>query len=145
MPNNRTVYIVDDDQAVLHSLTLLLTVEGYAVSAYQCARTFLETVRHDDRGCVVTDVQMPEIDGLELLAAMEERGVSMPVIVITSHANIPMAVAAMKLGAVDFFEKPLDRDALIASIRAALARGKDERESDVETQINRARFANLNR
>ena len=126
MPDRSTVYIVDDDKPALHSLTLLLTTEGYAVRAHESARTFLETIRQDDSGCVVTDVRMPEIDGLDLLAMMKERRTSMPVIVITGHGTIPLAVTAMKRGAVDFFEKPLDGNALLASIRAALTRGDGE-------------------
>ncbi len=125
--SSSTVYVIDDDQAVLGALTFLLTAEGYAVRAHQSARTFLETIRQDDSGCVVTDMRMPEIDGLELLAAMEERLISMPVIVITAHGDIPLATAAMKLGAVDFFQKPYEVDLLLASIRAALARGDCER------------------
>ncbi|HEY8070580.1 MAG TPA: response regulator [Methylocystis sp.] len=143
--SNSTVYVIDDDQAVLGALSLLLTAEGYAVRAHQSARTFLETIRQDDSGCVVTDVRMPEIDGLELLAAMEERLISMPVIVITAHGDIPLAIAAMKRGAIDFFQKPFNVDALLASIRAALARGDRERRSDAEMQTNRVSFATLSK
>ena len=141
--SNSTVYLIDDDQAVLGALSLLLTAEGYAVRAHRSARTFLETIRQDDGGCVVTDVRMPEMDGLELLAAMEERLISMPVVVMTAHGDIPLAVAAMKRGAVDFFQKPFDVDALLASIRAALARGDRERRSEAETQTSRVNFASL--
>jgi two-component system response regulator FixJ len=140
MPDRSTVYIVDDNKAVRHSLTLLLTTEGYAVRAHESARTFLETIRQDDSGCVVTDVRMPEIDGLDLLAMMKERRISMPVIVITGHGTIPLAVTAMKRGAVDFFKKPLDGNALLASIRAALTRGGRE-----HTQMIRERFAILSK
>jgi two-component system response regulator FixJ len=145
MPDSSMVYIVDDDQAILHSLTMLLKLEGYTVRAHESARTFLETIRQDDSGCVVTDVRMPEIDGLDLLAAMKERRISMPVIVITAHGNIPLAVAAMKRGAVDFLNKPLDSDALLASILAALTRGNREHRSDAEPQMIRARFATLSK
>jgi two-component system response regulator FixJ len=145
MPDSSTVYIVDDDQAVLHSLTSALTAEGYAVRAHGSARTFLDMIQQDDCGCLVTDVRMPEMSGLELLAKMKERRVSMPVIVITAHGNIPLAVAAMRRGAVDFFEKPFDCDALLASIRAALARESDAREPDAATRMSRARFATLNK
>jgi len=124
--SNSTVYVIDDDQAVLHSLTLLLRTEDYAVRAHESARTFLETIRQEYSGCVVTDVRMPEIDGLDLLAMMKERRISVPVIIFTGHANIPLAVAAMKRGAFDFFKKPLDGNALLASIRAALTRGDGE-------------------
>jgi two-component system response regulator FixJ len=143
--SNSTVYVIDDDQAVLHSLTLLLRTERYTVRTHESARTFLETIRQDDSGCVVTDVRMPGIDGLDLLAMMKERRISMPVIVITGHGNIPLAVTAMKRGAVDFFEKPLDGKALLASIRAALTRGDGEHGSDADTQMIRERFTILSK
>jgi two-component system response regulator FixJ len=145
MPDTSMVYIVDDDQAVLHSLTMSLTAEGYAVRAFESARTFLETIRQHDSGCVVTDVRMPEIDGLDLLAIMKERRVSMPAIVITAHGNIPLAVAAMRQGALDFFEKPFDNDALLDSIRAALARQESEPATDAEIQTIKERFATLSK
>ena len=143
--SNSTVYVIDDDQAVLLSLTLLLRTERYAVRTHKSARTFVETIRQDDSGCVVTDVRMPEIDGLDLLAMMKERRISMPVIVITGYGNIPLAVTAMKRGAVDFFEKPLDGNALLASIGAALTRGDGEHGSDADTQIIRERFTILSK
>jgi len=143
--SNSTVYVIEDDQAVLLSLTLLLRTERYAVRTHESARTFLETILQDDSGCVVTDVRMPEIDGLDLLAMMKERRISMPVIVITAYGNIPMAVTAMKRGAVDFFEKPLDGNALLASIRAALTRGHGEQGSDADTQMIRERFTILSK
>jgi two-component system response regulator FixJ len=87
MSHNSKVYVIDGDQAALHSLTRLLTLEGYAIRAHQSARTFLETIRQDDSGCVVTDVHMPEINGIDLLAMMKERRISMPVIVVTAHAR----------------------------------------------------------
>ncbi|MGC1861701.1 MAG: response regulator FixJ [Methylocystis sp.] len=145
MPDNSTVCIVDDDQAVLAALTFLLTAEGYAVRAHGSARTFLDMIQRDNCGCLVTDVRMPEMSGLDLLAKMKERRISMPVIVITAHGDVPQAVAAMKRGAIHCFEKPFDNDALLASIRAALARGDGEHGSDAETQMIRARFATLSK
>jgi two-component system response regulator FixJ len=143
MPDDSTVCIVDDDQAVLAALTFLLTSEGYAVRAHESARTFLEMIEQDNCGCVVTDVRMPEMGGLDLLAEMKERRVSMPVIVITAHGDIPLAVAAMKQGAKNFFEKPFDNDALLASIRRALARGENKSAHDAEIQMIKERFATL--
>jgi len=102
MPDNSTVCIVDDDRAVLSALTSLLTAEGYAVRAHESARTFLDMIQQDDCGCLVTDVRMPEMTGLDLLEKMKERRVSMPVIVITAHGDVPLAIAAMKRGAKDF-------------------------------------------
>jgi two-component system response regulator FixJ len=145
MPDDSTVCIVDDDQAVLAALTFLLTAEGYAVRAHESARTFLDMIQQDDCGCLVTDVRMPEMSGLDLLAEMKERRVSMPVIVITAHGDVSLAVAAMKRGAVDFFKKPFDAGALLDSVRAALAREESEAAPDAETQMIKERFATLSK
>ena len=146
MLGNSTVCIVDDDRAVLAALTFLLTAEGYAVRAHESARTFLEMIEQDDCGCLVTDVRMPGTSGLDLLAKMKERRVSMPVIVITAHGDIPMAIAAMKRGATHFFEKPFDNDALLNSIRAALTRREEsEPARDAETQMIKEKFATLSK
>ena len=145
MPDNSTVYVVDDDQAVLAALAFLLTAEGYAVRAHESARTFLDMIQQDDCGCLVTDVRMPGMSGLDLLEKMKERHVSMPVIVITAHGDVPLAVAAMKQGAKNFLEKPFDDDALLDSIRAALAREESESASDADTQMINERFAILSK
>jgi len=145
MPDNSTVCIVDDDQAVLAALASLLTADGYAVRAHESARTFLDMIQQDDCGCLVTDVRMPEMSGLDLLAEMKERRVSMPVIVITTHGDVSLAVAAMKRGAVDFFKKPFDGGALLDSVRAALAREESEPAPDAETQMIKERFATLSK
>jgi two-component system response regulator FixJ len=146
MPDNSTVYVVDDDQAVLSALSLLLMAEGYAVRAHESARKFLDMIQQDNCGCLVTDVRMPGMSGLDLLAEMKERRVSMPVIVITAHGDIPLAIAAMKRGATHFFEKPFDNDALLDSIRAALARREEsEPAHDAEIQMIKERFATLSK
>jgi two-component system response regulator FixJ len=144
MPDNSTVCIVDDDQAILAALTGLLRADGYAVRAHESARTFLDMIHQDGCGCLVTDVRMPEMSGLDLLAEMKERRVSMPVIVITAHGDVPLAVAAMKQGAKNFFEKPFDGDDLLASVRAALTRREESKPAhDAETQMIKERFATL--
>ena len=145
MPDNSTVCIVDDDQAVLSALRFLLTAEGYAVRAHESARTFLDMIERDDCGCLVTDVRMPGMSGLDLLAEMKERRVSMPVIVITGQGNVPLAIAAMKQGAKNFLEKPLDNDALLNSVRAALTPEENEPAQDAETQMIKERFATLSK
>ena len=144
MGDHATIHVVDDDPAVLEALAFLLAAEGHAFQTYSSARAFLDAIGNDATGCVVTDARMPVMSGLDLLAAMKERHVSMPVIVITAHGDIPLATAAMKRGAVDFFEKPFDSGALLASIRAALTRGGDHG-SEAETQMIRARFASLSK
>ena len=142
MVYNPTIHIVDDDRAILNSVTLLLTAEGLRVCTYKSAQNFLETVRQSDSGCVVTDVRMPEISGLDLLAALKKQRVSMPVIVMTAHGDIPLAVAAMRQGAVDFFEKPFDGDLLLAAIRSALRR---EDPPDAATGVIHERLATLSK
>ena len=138
-----TIHVIDDDPAILASLSLLLTAEGYAVHTHQSAQTFLDTIRQSDSGCVVTDIHMPEINGLDLLAAMNERRVSMPVIMITGQGNAQLAVAAMLQGAFDFFQKPFDGNALLASIRAALTREDGESASGAEMQMRQEKVASL--
>ncbi|MGA8172871.1 MAG: response regulator FixJ [Methylocystis sp.] len=143
MGDAATIHVVDDDPAVRDSLALLLKAEGQPCHTYFSARAFLDAIGQDATGCVVTDVRMPEMSGFELLSAMKERHISMPVIVITAQGDVPMAVAAMKQGAVDFIKKPFDGAVLLASVRAALKRGEGERGSDAEIQAMRERFATL--
>lgn len=140
-----TIHVIDDDSAMRESLSLMLTIEGYTVRTHESARTFLDAVAQDENGCVVTDVRMPEISGIDLLTTMKiaERRVSMPIIVITGHADIQLAVNAMKQGAFDFLEKPFDGDALLASVRKALIRSSDEHARHAETRIIQDRLAKL--
>ena len=139
------IHIIDDDSAMRESLSLMLRTEGYTVRTHESAQTFLDAVRQDESGCVVTDVRMPEISGIDLLTTMkiEERRVSMPIIVITGHADIQLAVQAMKQGAFDFLEKPFDGDALLASVRKALICSSDEHARHAETRIVQDRLAKL--
>ena len=120
MPEAAKVVVIDDDEAVLDSLRVLLEAEGFDVETFERASTFLRRFEGQPPGCVVTDVRMPEMDGLELLQALSARGPLPPVIVITGHGEVPLAVQAMKLGARDFIEKPFDRADLMRSIRACL-------------------------
>jgi len=119
-----TVYVIDDDPAIRDSLSLLFVAEGYDAYAFESAQTFLDAPDLVKTGCVITDVRMPDMTGLELLTAMKERRLSMPVLVVTAHADIPTAIEAMKRGAADFFEKPFDKDHLVEAVRDALVRGK---------------------
>jgi two-component system response regulator FixJ len=115
------VIIVDDDEAVLDSLAALLTAEGFAVEGFGSAQALLDGHTRTLTGCVVTDVRMPEMDGLELIEALGARGALPPIIVITGHGDVPMAVKAMKLGARDFIEKPFDPAVLVTAIRNCMA------------------------
>ncbi|AIQ93634.1 Two-component nitrogen fixation transcriptional regulator FixJ [Methylobacterium oryzae CBMB20] len=136
------MHIVDDDLAVRQSLAFLLATDGLAVQVHDSATAFL-AAGTDRVGCIVTDVRMPDIDGVELLHRLRQRGRMPPVIVMTGHADVALAVEAMKAGAVDFIEKPFDDDVLLASIRSALARADRARTRDAEGDAVRARLAAL--
>ncbi len=117
-----TIHVIDDEPAMRDSLRCLLQTDGYEVITYASAQFFLETIRQSDGGCVVTGTHMPGISGLDLLAAMNERGISIPTIVVTGRPTAALAFAAMERGAFSFFGKPFDPDALLTSIRTALSR-----------------------
>jgi two-component system response regulator FixJ len=120
MSHDQVVHVVDDDVAVRQSLAFLLGSAGLSVRLYDSALSFLAALPGLANGCVVTDIRMPEMDGLEMQRHLRSRGVELPVIVITGHADVPLAVEAMKAGAIDFIEKPFDDGALLAAIRTAL-------------------------
>jgi two-component system response regulator FixJ len=126
------VHVIDDDEAVRESLTFLLKTAGHAVRTYENATAFLRDDPKGKAGCIVTDVRMPDISGIDLLHRLKELNVNMPVIVITGHGDVPLAVDAMKSGALDFLEKPFDDDALLNSVDVALRhQGADaKREAD---------------
>jgi two-component system response regulator FixJ len=133
MSSEAVVHVIDDDEAVRDSLTFLLRSARMTVRSYDSATAFLDALPGIAPGCVVTDVRMPDVSGIDLLRRLRERGITMPVIVMTGHGDVPLAVEAMKIGAADFFEKPFEDDALLAAIQAALgnldktARGEAER------------------
>lgn len=122
MPAEPTVFIVDDDDAVRDSLQILLECAGFRVESFGSPSAFLGSDAPRRAGCLLVDVRMPEMSGLEVQERLAEAGHALPVIVMTGHADVPLAVRAMKAGAVDFVEKPFDDDALIRGVRAALAR-----------------------
>lgn len=127
------VHVIDDDEAVRDSLTLLLRTAGFTVRAYASATTFLQSLPKQDTGCVLTDVRMPEMDGLELQKRLAELGVRLPVIVMTGHGDVPIAVGALKAGATDFLEKPFDDSQLLTAVANALA--ASQRSHDEEAAI----------
>jgi two-component system response regulator FixJ len=114
------VYVIDDDDAVRQSLEFLLKTAGIDVRGFNSAKSFLEMLPQIKSGCVITDVRMPDITGIDLLRRLKERKIGIPVIVITGHGDISLAVEAMKIGAVDFLEKPFDDELLMISVRTAL-------------------------
>ena len=122
MPRDRCVYIVDDDEAVRDSLSVLLESKAYAVRSFVSALEFLRAAPSLPVGCLIVDIRMPEMDGLELQQHLIDRSLDFPLIVITGHGDVPLAVRAMKAGAVDFIEKPFTPEAILASLDAALSR-----------------------
>jgi two-component system response regulator FixJ len=119
------IYVIDDDYAVRQSLEFLLKTAGIAVRGFDSAKVFLEILPQIDSGCIITDVRMPDISGIDLLRRVKEFNPDLPVIVITGHGDISLAVEAMKIGAVDFLEKPFDDDLLLTAVRSALNRDAD--------------------
>lgn len=122
MNSETLVHIVDDDEAVRSSLSFLLGTAGFSVQLYNAALPFLEVLNSSTSGCVLTDVRMPVMNGIELLRRIKTSGYSMPVIIMTGHGEVHMAVEAMKLGAADFLEKPFDDAQLIDALSIALGR-----------------------
>jgi two-component system, LuxR family, response regulator FixJ len=114
------VHVIDDDEAMRQSLGFLLETAGLDSATYGSARDFLQVADRLDAGVIITDVRMPEMNGLELVRRLNERHVKLPVIVITGHGDIPLAVEAMKAGVADFLEKPFDDETLLGAVRSAL-------------------------
>jgi len=130
----RGVYLIDDDEAARESLSFLLRTAGLDVRTYDSAVAFLREMPDLRSACVITDVRMPDMSGIDLLRHLRELKIDVPVIVITGHADVPLAVEAMKVGATEFLEKPFDDDAMLACIRTAL----DEQQRKDKVQANRA-------
>ena len=132
MPNEGAVHVIDDDAAVRESLAFLLETADFEVHAYESPNAFLDGLAGITSGCIITDVRMPQMSGLELLLRLRQTHAELPVIVITGHGDVPLAVEAMKAGAVDFLEKPFDDKALLSAVRAALQQqgADDGRESE---------------
>ena len=140
MADEAVVHVIDDDPAVRDSLSFLLATAGLAVRTFETAGAFINALTTVAPGCIVTDVRMPGMSGIELMSALARRGITLPVIVITGHGDVPLAVEAMKLGAFDFIEKPFDDDTIISSVQAALAKyamsGRDEgRKAEVVAKL----------
>jgi len=143
MPSDVVVHVIDDDDAVRESLEFLLRTARLEVRTYESAAAFLGILPRVEVGCIITDVRMPELSGIDLLKRLNELDVSVPVIVITGHGDVPLAVEAMKFGAVDFFEKPFDDEALVAAVRSALDRRKDDSKRKAEVSLINSRLTEL--
>jgi two-component system response regulator FixJ len=138
MPSEQlVVHVIDDDEASRESLAFLLQTADIAARTYASATAFLGEITETLTGCIVTDVRMPGLSGIDLLRRLQELKVDAPVIVITGHGDIALAVEAMKIGAADFLEKPFEEDVLLASVRSALRqRGANEKRNAERTEID---------
>jgi two-component system response regulator FixJ len=141
--SNTVVHIVDDEEAVRNSLAFLLTSAGFAVRVHQSATDFLAVAPEVTNGCLVTDLRMPDIDGIELLKRLRAADAMLPAIMVTGHGDIQMAVEAMKNGAIDFIEKPFSDEVLIESITRAVERAAAETRSASATEQVKQRIATL--
>ncbi len=143
MPDRGKVYVIDDDEAMRDSLNFLLDSAGYGVTLFDSALKFLDALPGLAFGCVVSDVRMPGLDGIELLKRMKADHCRFPIVIMTGHGDVPLAVEAMKLGAVDFLEKPFEDERLIGMIETAIQQAEPAARSEALTQDIAARVASL--
>lgn len=125
MDDRKQIHLVDDDEAIRHSASFMLRAAGFTVTTYKDGVDFLDAVDSEMAGCILLDVRMPVLDGIAVLKALGERGIALPVIVLTGHGDVSVAVEAMKGGAVDFLEKPYEKASLLSAIDAAFDRLED--------------------
>ncbi|MGA2287753.1 MAG: response regulator FixJ [Bradyrhizobium sp.] len=143
MMSKAKVYVIDDDEAMRDSLSFLLESAGFDVRLFETAQSFLDVLPGLAFGCVVSDVRMPGIDGIELLTRMKAGRFRFPIVIMTGHGDVPLAVEAMKLGAVDFLEKPFEDDRLIGMIEAAIRQAEPTAKSETLALDIAARIATL--
>lgn len=143
MNSGAVVHLIDDDEAVRQALAFLLATAGHAVRVYDSAEAFLSTAGAAQPGCIVSDVRMPGLDGLGLQRRLKEIGITLPMVIMTGHGDVPLAVEAMKAGAIDFIEKPFDDEVLLSAIRAALTRQGETSGRDAETAAIRVKIGSL--
>jgi two-component system response regulator FixJ len=143
MSGRGKVYVIDDDEAMRDSLDFLLSSADFQVTLFESAHHFLDAVSGVGFGCIVSDVRMPGIDGIELLKRLKASHSTLPVVIMTGHGDVPLAVEAMKLGAVDFLEKPFEDDRLIGMIDAALRGAESNAQTEAVTVDIAARIATL--
>lgn len=137
MASDALVHVIDDDSAMRESLAFLLGTADLNSQTYESATAFLDAVGQIEGGCIITDVRMPGLTGIDLLRRLQELQVDIPVIVITGHGDVPLAVEAMKCGAVDFIEKPFDDESLLAAVRTAMSK----QAQNIELQSTRSAIA----
>ncbi len=137
------VYVIDDDDAARESLEFLLRSANFTVTTFDSAAAFLRSLPQIASGCIITDVRMPDLSGIDLLRRLKDLNVRMPVIVVTGQGEVPIAVEAMKLVAADFFEKPFDGDKMVAAVQSVFAASKKDAERQAERQAIIDRLATL--
>jgi len=142
-PDQAIVHVIDDDEAVRQSLAFLLAAAGIEAKTHESAAAFLKVAEAIKADCVITDVRMPELSGIDLLRRLQELKLGVPVIVITGHGDVPLAVEAMKIGAADFLEKPVDDEVLLSCVRSAINRHAEDSKRQAERAEIEARLATL--
>jgi two-component system response regulator FixJ len=143
MPAEKLVHIVDDDDSVRRSAAFMLKHAGYRVESHISGVEFLKEAKSAERGCVLLDVRMPEMDGLEVQQEMAKRGIDMPVVILTGHGDIAVAVKAMRAGAVNFIEKPYEKETLLRAIEEAYTRLDRSHDREMKAGEARIRLASL--
>jgi RNA polymerase sigma factor (sigma-70 family) len=138
-----TVFLIDDDASVRDSLGLVLSLKGMRTQLFAAAETFLETYRAEWRGCVLTDLQMPKMSGLDLQRALLDREISLPVVVLTAHGDVQTTRLAMKNGAFDFLEKPVDDEVLLDVLRNAIREDSLRHDTHAAEDVARSRLSRL--
>ena len=141
--NEQSVFIIEDDVAVRDSLGLLLGLNGYRIQSFARAEDFLRVYDPSWAGCLLLDIRMPGMSGLELQTQLREKQIALPVIIITAHADVPVVKQALKAGAIDFLEKPVDPDALLAAVAAALDADNLRRSASLEVATVEQRMSVL--
>jgi two-component system, LuxR family, response regulator FixJ len=143
MTTEKLVHIVDDDDAVRRSAAFMLKHAGYRVESHVSGVAFLKEARHAERGCVLLDVRMPEMDGLEVQQEMTNIGIDMPIVILTGHGDVDVAVKAMRAGAVNFIEKPYEKETLLYAIEEAHARLDRSHDKGMKANEAQVRLASL--
>ena len=141
--NTHTVFLVDDDDAIRHSASFMLRHAGYTVKTYPDGITFLDQIQDTQNGCILLDVRMPGMDGLAVQRILNQRGINMPVIILTGHGDVPVAVEAMKGGAIEFLEKPYEKQALVGAIESAFDLLETQATGDRRSVDAKARLGSL--
>ncbi|MEM7459752.1 MAG: response regulator [Pseudomonadota bacterium] len=140
---DRTVFLVDDDEAIRHSASFMLRHAGFMVKTYPDGLSFLEQIKDDQEGCILLDVRMPGMDGLAVQNALNQRGINLPVIILTGHGDVPVAVEAMKGGALEFLEKPYEKQALVGAIENAFSSLDSQTADDKRSREAQAKLTSL--